>query len=415
VRSRTLLALAVLVASLSAAAQPLQARPASETEPVIGTGGVVQGVALWEHPTEPANSLLLVADAQVGLLSYRLDGRQSQWLAEGGMLGVDVQPGFPVGGSARSLVVVANQPRQGLVAYVVDPTTLRFVRAPLDVINVPGFMPTSVALYASPTTGRFHVFAGSATGRVHQFELIPQVDGGVESALVRTLEVGGAVVGMAVDDALGWLYVVEQDRAIWRYGAEPTAADSGVAVESVLSGELVAPIGGVSLYTAPNGQGYLLAAHGGMNTVRIYRRQPPHMLLGDVSIIQEGAIDAVVAPRHVVVSRRALGPLFPQGLVAVHDSQNTFENENLKLVTWPELASVFTPPLLVDGRDGPLPDGGLPDGGGGSVPVAPPAPPGQMPPKLEPDGGCGCSVASVPGSVLLVLAGLLPRSRRRRS
>ncbi|HSP80790.1 MAG TPA: phytase, partial [Myxococcaceae bacterium] len=260
VRSRTFLALAVLVASLSAAAQPFEVRPVLETQPVIGGGSVVEGAALWVHPTDPSRSLLLVADSQVGLLTYQLEGLREEWLSGGGVLDVDVQPGFPVGGIAQQLVMVANQPLQGLVAYIVDPTTLRLRAAGLEVINVPGFVPTRVALYSSPITGAFYAFAGSATGVVRQFELTPQLDGGAVATPVRTFDVGGAVSGLAVDDALGWLYVTEQNNAIWRYGAEPAASDDRTLVEGVFSGGLAAPLGGLSLYTASNGQGYLLAA-----------------------------------------------------------------------------------------------------------------------------------------------------------
>ncbi len=412
-RSRTFLALAVLVASFSVEAQPREVRPVVETQPVIGGGPVVEGAALWVHPTDPSRSLLLVADAQVGLITYQLDGLQEEWLSGGGVLGVDVQPGFPVGGITQQLVMVANQPLQGLVAYIMDPTTLRLRAANLEVINVPGFAPTRVALYSSPTTGTFYVFAGSATGVVRQFELTSQLDGGAMATPVRTFDVGNAVSGLVVDDALGWLYVTEQNNAIWRYGAEPAASDGRTLVEDVLSGSLVAPLGGLALYTASNGQGYLLAANGGRDAVRIYERQPPNTPLGDVSVLQEGTIDAVSAPRHVVVSNRGLGPVFPLGVVAVHDGNNAADNENFKLVPWREVAFAFSPPLIVDIGGGPLPDGGLPDGGGG-VPGGPPGMPGQPGPAPG-NLGCACSTASVSGSVLLVLAALLLLARRRAS
>jgi 3-phytase len=421
VRSRIVLALAALLTGLpSLAQQTLQVRPTVETQQVLGTGAVVQGAALWVHPTDPSNSLLLVADSQSGLLVYQLDGTQRALLAEGAVLGVDVQEGFSLGGISQPLVMVANSSLQGLVAYVVDPTTLGLRGAGLAPITTQGFTPNSVALYASPTTGRSYAFAGSATGTVWQFELVAQPDGGAAPNQVRTLDVGGPVVGLAVDDAQRTLYVVEQDVGIWQYGAEPDAGDTRTAVDDVTGGGLLSPLGGVALYTASGSGGYLLAVSGGADAVRIYDRSPSaHTFRGSFTLVQDGGIDAVERPRQVVVSNRSLGTRFPLGMVAVHDSLNAAANENFKLVPWSDIATGFSPALLVDtagGTDGGTPDGGAADGGGGSPPVVvPPGVPGQVPPGSElDDSGCSCSSVSVPGTVLLVLAGGLLLSRRRR-
>lgn len=423
VRSRTFLALAALLTSLPALAQQaLQVRPSVETQPVLGAGAVVQGAALWVHPTDPANSLLLVADSQSGLLVYQVDGTQRALIAEGAALGVDVQEGFQVGGISQSLVMVANQSNQGLLAYIVDPTTLNLRPAGLLPITAQGFNPNSVALYASPT-GRFYAFAGTATGVVSQFELVAQGDGGSAPSLVRTLNVGGPVVGLAVDDAQRTLYVVEQDVGIWRYGAEPDATDNRTSVDDVTGGGLVQPLGGVTLYTASGGGGYLLAVSGGANAVRIYDRNPTAQTFrGSFVVVQDGGIDAVERPRQVVVSNRSLGTRFPLGMVAVHDSLNAAANENFKLVPWGDIATGFSPALTVDTGpggtpDAGTPDGGVADGGGGSPPVGPPSGgPGEVPPGFDfgRDSSCNCSSASVPGTVLLVLAGGLLLSRRRR-
>ncbi|WP_326522516.1 myxosortase-dependent phytase-like phosphatase [Archangium lipolyticum] len=425
-RLRTFLSLAVLLTGLPVLAQQaVQVQPSAETVQVLGGGTAVQGATLWVHPTDPASSLLLVADNQAGLLLYQLDGTLRAQLAEGGALGVDVQEGFPVGGIAQPLVMVANQTLQALVGYVVEPSTLQFRRAGLTPITPQGFIPSNVALYASPTTGRFFAFAGGATGVVQQFELTAQTDGGVVSNPVRTLNVGGAVVGLAVDDAQRTLYVVQQGVGIWQYGAEPDTADARTSVDAVTGGGLSQPLGGVALYKASGVRGYLLAASGGDNSVRIYERAPSaHTFRGSVTLAADGGIDAVDRPRFVVASNLALGSRFPLGMVAVHDSANFTGNENFKLVPWPAIANAFTTPLVVDTApgngtgtgDGGTPDAGV-DGGGGTGGIGPPVGrPGEMPDGVErPEGpSCYCASVSVPGSVLFVLAGVLLLSRRRR-
>ncbi|WNG49304.1 phytase [Archangium minus] len=422
VRFRTFLVLAVLLTGVPVLAQQaLQVQPTLETEQVLGTGPVVQGAALWRHPTDPLNSLLLVADNQTGILLYRLNGGLLAQLSEGVALGVDVQEGVSVAGIAQPLVLVANPTLQALVPYIIDPTTLEVRRATgLAPIVAQGFSPSTVALYVSPTTGRTYAFAGSTTGALVQFELAPQSDGSTAVSLVRNLDVGGAVVSLAVDDAQRTLYVVEQNTGIWQYGAEPGDADNRVSVDVVTGGGLVQPLGGVALYTASGVQGYLLAVSGGENAVRIYERQPnAHTFRGSFSLVQDGGIDAVERPRHVVVTNRSLGNLFPLGMVAVHDSSNGAVNENFKLVPWPAIATGFPTPLVTDTGPGTTPDAGTPDGGldgGSSEPGSNVPPPvnGESPPGYNEDGpNCACASASVPGVVLLVLAGVLLRSRRR--
>ncbi|WP_158502369.1 myxosortase-dependent phytase-like phosphatase [Vitiosangium sp. GDMCC 1.1324] len=424
-RFRTFLALAALLTGLPVLAQQtLQVTPTLETQPVLGTGPVVQGAALWPHPTDPANSLLLVADNLNGLLIYNLNGTQRALLAEGAVLGVDVQEGVSVAGITQTVVVVANAPLQALVVYIIDPSTLAIRRAGLAPLVATGFTPSSVAMYVSPTTGRVFAFAGSTTGLVIQFELTPAADGGSTATQVRSFDVGGPVVGLAVDDAQSKLYVVEQNVGIWQYGAEPGDADARTSVDAATSGGggLVTPLGGVALYTASGVRGYLLAVSGGENAVRIYERQPDaHTFRGSFIVVADGGIDAVESPRHVVVTNRALGSLFPLGMVAVHDGANTAANENFKLVPWQVIATGFTTPLVVDtGPGGTTPDGGTPDGGGdGGAPQPTPVPPpgigGESPPGFNGGGttSCNCASASVPGTVLLVLAGVLLLARRR--
>jgi 3-phytase len=404
--------LAVLLTCLSAAAQPRPVAATGETQPVQGFGPVVRGMALWVHPTDPKNSLLLMSDDQAGLISHRLDGGQVELLS-GAARGVDVQEGFPVGGVSQPLVMVSDG--QQLVGYLIDTATLRLRFSGLLPASAGGVTPESVALYKSPNTGRTFAFGGSTQGTIQQFEFTSLSDGGATSAVVRTLSVPNAVAGLLVDDENRALYVAVQDEGIRRFGAEPDAGPLGALV---IGDNLAAPLGGLALYPTAAGGGYLLAVSGGEDAIRVFNRAPPHNHLGAVFIVGDGGVDAVTAPRHLVVSARDLGTFFPRGMVAVHDGANDVQ-ENAKFVPWPAIAQAFTPPLGVNtdgGADGGTAgdggtgvDGGDGGGGGGNLPpVLPPSKPGE-------EAGCSCSAVSVPGLVVFVLAGALLRSRRRRA
>jgi 3-phytase len=278
-------------------------------------------------------------------------------------------------------------------------------------LTVTSFSPRTVTLYRSASTGTLYAFMSNATGSMQQLELRP-ADGGVEGVPVRSFAVGGAVAGAVADDQQGFLFVAQQNTGIWRYSAEPNAGNARVSVADTTA-PLTAPLGGLSLYPLPNGTGYLLAASAGSNQVVVFNRQPPHAAVGSFLVVQDGGIDAVNAPATVEATSRSLGPGFPSGLVAVHDATND-PIQNDKIVPWPAVATAFSPPLLVrqPETDGGVLDGGTDggtDGGGGGGGGG-----GGTSYPTEPDSGCNCASASVPGTLLFGLLGLALRNRRQR-
>ncbi len=410
-RIHSALVLAVFLTGLPAGAQPVNVAPVAETQPIVRGGDSSQDVALWVNSGTPAQSLLLVSDSVVGLSAFRMDGiEQDAVLSDGTAFGVDVREGFGLPGGSAPLVVVANGSLPGLTAYIVDPLLLRLRRVDTGNLRTTNFAPRSVTLYRSATTGTLYAFTANASGTMQQIELRPGTDGGVEGTPVRSFAVGGAVAGAVADDQQGFLFVAQQGTGIWRYSAEPDGGDGRTNVADTTS-PLTAPLGGLALYPLPNGTGYLLAASAGSNQVVVFNRQPPHAVVGSFLVVQDGGIDAVNAPVALEATSRALGTGFPSGLVTVHDAIND-PMQNDKLVPWPAVANAFSPPLLV--RQ-PETDGGIPDagtdgggpgggGGGGGGPTFP----------TEPDSGCNCASASVPGTLLFGLLGLAWRNRRRR-
>lgn len=414
-RVHTRLVLPLLFVGLAAVAQPVIVQPAVETQPVVRGGTPTQDTALWINSGTPAQSLLLVADSTVGLLSFGLNGGERQaLLSDGVAYGVDVRDGFSLPGGTAPLVVVANGTINALTAYVVDPLSLQLRRVDTGNLGVANFSPRTVTLYRSAVNGVLYAFMSNPAGSVQQVELRPETDGGVAAVPVRTLNVGGTVVGTVADDQQGYLFVVQQNTGILRFSAEPTANTNSTAVATV-GAPLTAPLGGVSLYTLPNGTGYLLAASAGGDQVVVYDRRPPHSALGSFALVQDGGIDRVDNPSLVEATARYVGPDFPGGLVAVHDAIND-PMQNDKLVPWTSVANAFNPVLAVNPAptDGGVADGGTDggtdggsNGGGGGIGGGGPSFP------VEPDSGCGCATASVPGTLLLGLAGLALLRRRR--
>src|SRR5689334_6444632 len=79
VRVSPVLALPVLFASVAVLAQPVSATWIRETQPTPRSGAnAVQDVALWVNPADAGSSLLLTADIQTGLVTFRLDGQEKE-------------------------------------------------------------------------------------------------------------------------------------------------------------------------------------------------------------------------------------------------------------------------------------------------------------------------------------------------
>ncbi|MBN1203647.1 MAG: phytase [Myxococcaceae bacterium] len=414
-RIHTPLVLLVLLAGLPVGAQPVSVLPAGETQPVVRGGNATQDVALWPNSADAGQSLLFVADSAVGLSVFRLDGTEQQaLLSDGVAYGVDVRAGFALPGGNTPLVVVANGTLQALTAYVVDPLSLGLRRVDVGTLDVANFSPRTVTLYRSAASGTLYAFMSDTTGTMQQLELRSLQDGGVDGLPVRSFEVGSAVSGAVADDQQGFLFVAEQNQGIWRYSAEPDAGTMRTSVGTATA-PLTAPLGGLALQAFSDGQGYLLAASAGGDQIVVYGRRPPHSSMGTFRVDQDGGLDAVTGPSSIEASSLALGPDFPAGLVAVQDAINETVS-NHKLVSWVAVASAFSPPLQVGVDGGASPDGGAPDagatadaGGDGGTGYLP----GMGPSVPTEDNGCGCGAASVPGALLLVLAGLALRGRRR--
>lgn len=430
-------ALAAVVAGSVASAQPtqpLQVPAQRETTPgPPATGGLIQDVAVWVGPpgvggADAGLGLLLTAydNQNSGLSTFGLDGQQLEQEQDGPTVSVAVRDGFRLGQATRSLAVTANSV-VGLSAYVVDgfQTTNRVQRIGSGPFVANSTVFNTVALYRSPGTGRFFVFAGTATGSLQQFELSGE-DGGLSSTLVRpAIDVGGPITGLVADEELGFVYVVQAGEAIWRYNAEPNGGTTRVSVASLTGANrnLSGTVNHLALYRAANAQGYLLAADTGSGTFAVLDRRTYAFLGSFLVVAGDGGVGAAESPRALAVTALPVGAEFPEGLFVAQDSING-GTDNLKLLRWDAVAAAFTPPLRVDtrpvtddggtdaGSDGGT-DGGS-DGGGGGGGGGRPDPGGGGLPTDSGTSGCDCTTASVPGSVLLGLLALGLSVRRRR-
>jgi len=316
-----------VAASVSATAQ---------TEPVPHDDDAADDPAVWANPDAPEMSAVIGTDKRGGLLVYDLAGRELQYLDVGRVNNVDVRPAansLTLAGRPAVLAVATTRSSNSIGVFELDPGTRRLRDVAAEELR-PGLEVSGSCLYRSARTGKLYEFVNSEEGEVEQWELFDDGSGRVAGQRVRSLRLDSETEGCVADDELGTLYLAEQARGIWAFGAEPDAGDRGTLVDEVSSaGPLVADVEGLSLTYGADGTGHLFASCQGDNSFAVYRRD------GDNAYVGSFRIDGVEDTDGIDVTTAALGPSFPSGVFVAQDGRNGDANQNFKLVP---LQSILT-------------------------------------------------------------------------
>lgn len=298
-------------------------------------GDAADDAAIWVDTARPARSSIIATDKLGGLVVYDLSGRQLHYYADSKPNNVDLRAGFRLGGRRVSLVATSDRETDSIRVYVVEPSkrSLRYVAArPLSTgIGVAG-----LCMYRSARSGKYFAFVSDSSGTLQQWELFDNGKGRVESRKVRTLKLDSVTEGCVADDALGRLYVAQEDVGIWRYGAAASAGSARAAVDRV-GANLTADIEGLALYTPKRGAGYLIASSQGSDTFALYRRSGSNRYVMSFRVIP-GKVDGVTHTDGIAVVARGLGPRFRTGLFIAQDERNDGSDQNFKLVPWTSIA-----------------------------------------------------------------------------
>jgi len=163
------------------------------------------------------------------------------------------------------------------------------------------------------------------------------------------------------DDEHGYLYVGEEDVAIWRYDAEPNAGTSRTVVDTVGAGRLKADVEGLAIYYGPNGTGHLIASSQGNDEFVVYERTGTNAHMGTFELAGVKNTDGIE------VTNVGLGSQFAQGMFVAQNN-----DKNFKFVPWQSIATSISPALIIDVNAWD------PRG-----PYVPPEPPGNQAPQVN--------------------------------
>ncbi len=329
---------AILLVLLPVAAQddPLTVIAAAETVESSGDGAT--GVVIWAHPTDPTLSLILGADDNAGLGVYDLSGALLQFLdADGGVTYPDLRYSFALDGTPSTLIAAGIADTPKVVFYTVETDSRQLIRLGEIETGVPV---AAMCMAVSRITGTHSVIVISENGAAEQYQLTDD-DGEISAELVRAFNIGGEVESCMADDALGRIYVVEGDIAVWRYGIEPEDGIQRRIVDVTGTARISEEVEGLALYTAADNQGYLLITDEKGDRVLVYERTSNNAYIGAFEIASGGGIDAVSEPTGITVSNLQFSESFPSGLFITADDVNTDPraDNNYKLVSWGDIAA----------------------------------------------------------------------------
>ncbi|MCB9849892.1 MAG: phytase [Phycisphaerales bacterium] len=319
-------------------------RPIAASQPV--PVNEVDDAAIWIHPTDPALSLLILANELHGLEIHDMDGLLRKHIdRELHPNNVDLIYSYPTDNGPLDLVVAScfSQATPGVKVWRVDPEKRKLYDATAGAI-LPvfgGVEPLGLCTYHSPKDGSCYFFVTHRDGRIEQHMLIAEPGDHVSSKKVREFKLATKTEGCVADEDRGVVYFAEEDTGVWRFNAEPGEPENRKCVIRAGEHGLTPDVEGLALYAAPSERGYLLVVgqgpKGGESIINVYERSHDNDFVLSIkpSAKPYGPIERASG---IAVTNAATIPALPAGALVVNDHINPSASEDFKIFDWRDIA-----------------------------------------------------------------------------
>ncbi len=311
-----------------------------ETDPVGSTDDAADDACIWICREDALNSKIIGTNKQEGLIVYDLNGKELFNYPIGKVNNVDIRSGFVLNGKPIDLVMASNRTSNTISVHMVNKKTGELIDVqarPLksNLKEIYGF-----GMYRSPITGKFYAFPNGKDGKVEQWELFEK-NGKVDGKIVRTFDVGSQVEGVVADDYHAKLYVGEEEKALWKYDAEPDSDNERIKIIGVTNHNMKSDFEGVTIYDQGAGKGYLILSSQGNNSYALFDRIT-NQYLGSFSLV-DGETDGTYDTDGIDVTSVGIEGRFPNGFFVAQDGANTQNkdslNQNFKIVDWRKISN----------------------------------------------------------------------------
>ena len=314
----------------------------AETTPVTSYNDAADDACIWINPKDTLKSTIIGTNKKEGLEVYNLDGKRLFAYPIGRVNNVDIRDGFLLNGKKTSVVTATNRTHNSIAILYVKPTgELEEVSARPILSKIPKVY--GLGMYKSIETNLFYVFIVGKEGEVEQWELFEN-KAKIDAKIVRTFNLGSQGEGIVADDFHGKVYFGEEDKALWKYDAEPDASTERILIARTTDKNMKDDFEGVTLYDAGNGKGHIIVSSQGNNSYAVFDRIT-NKYQGSFKINKGTNIDGTFDTDGIDVTSISFGTKYPKGFFIAQDGANTQNKDNLrqnfKIVDWQKIAAIF--------------------------------------------------------------------------
>lgn len=287
--------------------------------------------AIWIHPTDPAQSLIVGTDKSGpngGLYVFDLRGQLVDSVP--GLNrpnNVDIAPGMVAGGDTFAIAVTSERLNGQMRAYRLPDLT------PVDGGGLPVFADQSnravmgIALYRRPRDGAIFAIVSRKTedgapadsAALRQYRLLGRENGQIRAELLRSFGYFSGhkeIEAIAVDDAQGYVFYSDEQRGVRQYHADPDSPN--VELAHFATEGFAEDHEGISIYPTGERSGYILVSDQGAQRFQIFSRAgTKHELLKIVEVAALESDGSEITPV-------ALNDDFPRGLFVAMSDDHTF-------------------------------------------------------------------------------------------
>lgn len=321
-----------------------------ETSPITAgkSEDAADDPAIWINKADPAQSLIVGSNKKAGINLYNLSGQELFFIDAGSINNVDLRYGFDLNGTKVDLVGGSNRTHNSISLFFIDGVNNQLLTAHSKTIVSDVDVVYGFCMYQSKQSGNFYAFVNGKNGYIEQWLLEATENDMVDAQKVRTINVDTQPEGMVADDELGFLYVGEENKGVWKFNAEPDASSEKtfLAMSDESNPAIEYDIEGMAILYQPKGKGYLFVSSQGNNSYAVFARENNNQYLTSFAI-EDGEIDAVDGTDGLDITHFALNETFPAGCLIVQDGHNydgdTLLSQNFKLVDFRKIAWLLAP------------------------------------------------------------------------
>lgn len=301
---------------------------ALETTPVETADDAADDICIWIHPKDVSKSTIIGTNKKQGLCVYNLQGKLLYNYKVGSVNNVDIRNNFVYKTDTLSIVTASNRSNNTITVHKVNLNGTLTNMAPTPIQSN---LSEIYGLCMYQNKKNTYVFVSGKQGGIEKWKLVP-TSNGIEGRLETTFQIGSITEGMVADDETGFIYIAEENIALWKYNADKLNLERTL-VAKTSDINLKDDFEGVTIYKKAEKKGYLLLSSQGNNSYAVFDRETNQYLKSFV--IEQGSIDGTNDTDGIDATSVSL-PNFPKGIFIAQDGENIdgveLRNQNFKIV-----------------------------------------------------------------------------------